>query len=185
MIMVSLSGPKSRIPLRNPASEAAGVVIIMHSTARTKSRLFQTFLAVSFVGKPSLNSSVPMLVSTLSGVITFAGIWVVILNLGVLAQLAAVKLTSTIKANRNVNNLFIFYLLSKFRVLGFETKVSVVSVQVSGYDLPDTRHLTPDLFIFSCYFTSSSSLGRQVLSNQGSSGPYIRRRMNQLLPGMV
>ncbi len=35
------------------------------------------------------------------------------------------------------------------------------------------------------YSTNSISLGRQVLSSQGSSGPYMRRMMNQLLPGMV
>ena len=35
------------------------------------------------------------------------------------------------------------------------------------------------------YFTNSNSLGRQVLLSHGSSGPSIRRMMNQLLPGIV
>ena len=35
------------------------------------------------------------------------------------------------------------------------------------------------------WFTSSISLGRQVLSNHGSSGPYRRKRVFQPLPGMV
>ncbi len=35
------------------------------------------------------------------------------------------------------------------------------------------------------YLTSSISPGRQVLSNQGSSGPYSRRIMNQPFPGIV
>ena len=37
----------------------------------------------------------------------------------------------------------------------------------------------------SYYLTNSISLGRQVLLIQGSSGPYIRRMVNQLFPGMV
>src|ERR1700722_13505749 len=35
------------------------------------------------------------------------------------------------------------------------------------------------------YFTNSISLGRQVLFNQGSRGPYMRRITNQLFPGTV
>ena len=35
------------------------------------------------------------------------------------------------------------------------------------------------------YLTSVISLGRQVLLIQGSSGPYMRRIANQLLPGIV
>ena len=35
------------------------------------------------------------------------------------------------------------------------------------------------------YFTNSISLGRQVLSIHGSSGPYMRKMVNQLLPGTV
>ncbi len=35
------------------------------------------------------------------------------------------------------------------------------------------------------YFTSSISFGRQVLSIQGSNGPYIRRSGNQLLSETV
>ncbi len=36
-----------------------------------------------------------------------------------------------------------------------------------------------------CYFTSSISFSFQVLSNQGSSGPYSRNSIFQPLPGMV
>ena len=36
-----------------------------------------------------------------------------------------------------------------------------------------------------CHPSSSSSLGRQVLSIQACSGPYMRRATNQLLPEMV
>jgi hypothetical protein len=35
------------------------------------------------------------------------------------------------------------------------------------------------------HFTSSISPGRQVLSNHGSSGPYRRSKVFQLLPGTV
>ncbi len=38
---------------------------------------------------------------------------------------------------------------------------------------------------FAVHFTSSISLGRQVLSIQGCSGPYMRSMANQLLPGTV
>jgi len=38
---------------------------------------------------------------------------------------------------------------------------------------------------FAIHFTSSISLGRQVLSIQGCSGPYTRSMANQLLPGTV
>ncbi len=38
---------------------------------------------------------------------------------------------------------------------------------------------------FLIHSTNSISPGRQVLSIQACSGPYMRRMMNQLLPGMV
>ena len=51
------------------------------STPRMKSRVSRTFSTVALVGAPSLNSSVPMRVSTLSGVTSdggiAAGVWAV------------------------------------------------------------------------------------------------------------
>jgi hypothetical protein len=62
------------------------------------------------------------------------------------------------------------------------------------YPLPLHRYVCLPLHVMSgccsgwryrAQVTSSMSLGRQVLLIHGSSGPYIRRMGNQLLPGMV
>jgi hypothetical protein len=62
------------------------------------------------------------------------------------------------------------------------------------YPLPLHRYVCLPLHVMSgccsgwryrAQVTSSMSLGRQVLLIHGSSGPYIRRMGNQLLPGTV
>ena len=56
-------------------------------------------------------------------------------------------------------------------------------LEMSGY--ATYQDLSANRTRIAYHFTSSISLGRQVLFNHGSSGPYMRRITNQLLPGTV
>jgi hypothetical protein len=86
---------------RNPFSDAAGVHMIMHSTARWKSSWAQTICAVSSVGTPSTKRNVPRSVSRVSGVVTESGMGVLYFILGGAALVMVVKLNtiSAVKAH--------------------------------------------------------------------------------------
>jgi hypothetical protein len=74
MTTVLSSAPISRKPLRIAYAEAPRKLLLNTFKARVKSRVSYTFWAVSTVGAPSLNSSVPRLVSSRSGVVIAGGI---------------------------------------------------------------------------------------------------------------
>ena len=68
--------PISSMPMRMASRDAAGTPLRNASMPRRKSRWSKSRSAVACVGKPSLNSSVPIRVSTRSGVMIFVGIGV-------------------------------------------------------------------------------------------------------------
>ncbi len=59
-----------------------------------------------------------------------------------------------------------------------------LEVRLEGAVEPHVAEPSPTSFRL-IQLTCSISLGRQFLSSQGLSGPYMRRMQNQLLPGMV
>jgi hypothetical protein len=79
-IRTSLSStPTLWNPRRTATNDAPWMLFRYASTPRTKSRWSYSRCAVSGVGAPSLNSSVPSLLCTVSGVVIEAGTFVVVL----------------------------------------------------------------------------------------------------------
>jgi hypothetical protein len=79
------STPAERKPRRMAESETPGIAPRNACTACWKSRLSYSSAAVSFDGAPSSNSSVPSLVSTVSGVVIDAKVSAVALMCGLLS----------------------------------------------------------------------------------------------------
>lgn len=70
-----------------------------------------------------------------------------------------------------------FGLLSRSQVIGFLTGL-IENPRGSADD-------TPAKLRNARYSTSITSLGRHVCSNHGSIGPYIRRMVKKLFPGIL